>query len=271
MNEAIQRILEAAKGENAEQVLATVLDRERKAAADAARGVQDVTAGLKSTLEKLKEERDALKAKLGEAETAAETARREAQAKEHGVDNEAVEKLAGERAEAMSQRAVQAAQDETARLKTELEAATADRDHLVGRLETAYLDLDLANNGGSEVKSLFYPLLRDNVRPYLKVDEDASGERAWWRRGADKPPRFAVVDPQDGTTRLTGKAGPMTTAELLADKKIGDWADFWPRSDAGPGGQSTPGQNGTPSAAFDPMAMSGAAALEASGLFKDGA
>lgn len=244
MNEAIQRILEAARSDNPEQMVGIILDHERKAAADEARGVEDVTAGLKSALEKVKADRDALNGKLGEAEAALEKARQEAQAKDHNVDNDVVEKLANERAAAMSERAVQAAQDEAKRLQTELDAATADRAHLVNRLEIAYVDLDMVKNGGADVNPLFYPLLRDNVRPYMKIDEDSSGDRAWWRRDADKPPRFIVVDPQDGKTKLTGKSGPMQTGELLASKRVGDWADFWPRTDGGPGGSTASPQNG---------------------------
>lgn len=269
MDEIIRQILEAAKGEHPEAMLQGLLDRERRQAADAAKGVEDVTAGLKTALAKVKEERDALRpyAQLGPIEelqkriAEADKLRRQAESHELGVDDAKVQELAEKRAQAMSQSAVQTERDEKDRLARELEKHKADLDHVVKRLETAYVDLDLQTNGGSQVKSLFYPLLRDNARKYYRIEQN--GEEPWWKGPVDEPPRFSVVDPKDGKTRLTGKEGPMTTAELVAAKRLSEWADFWPRTDTGPGGNSFPvGDGGKSAKRLDAVSTPGIELLE---------
>ena len=269
MDEIIRQIMEAAKGEQPEAMLQGLLDQERRRAADAAKGVEDVTAGLRSAMEKIKEERDALRpyAQLGPVEelqkrlAEAEKIRRQAESQSLGVDDAKVQELAEKRAQAMSQSAVQTERDEKERLARELEKYKGDLDHVVKRLETAYVDLDLQANGGNQVKPIFYPLLRENARQYYRIEQ--TGEEPWWKGKVDEAPRFSVVDPKDGKTRLTGKDGPMTTAELLAAKRLSDWADLWQRNDTGPGGHSSAvaASNGSPKR-LDPVTTPGIEQLE---------
>lgn len=244
MDEVIQAIIEASKQENAGALIGSLLERERKAAVDHSKGVDDVTGELRRALERQKARVEELRpyADLGEVDEVKkrlqelDRLKREMESKEHGVDDAKVQELAQKRAERMSQQAVTDAKAEADAIKAKWEETQAERDHLVECLEVAWLDLDIHKNGGDKVSSLFYPLLRDNARPYYSIPQN--GEEPWWKAKPGTPPRFTVVDPEDRKTPLIGKKGPKTTAELLEEKKVGEWADFWPRTDRGPGGQS---------------------------------
>lgn len=265
MNEAIQAIIEAARGDRAEQLVEALLDRERKQAADKAAGVDDTAGELRRALQRQKDKVAELRpyAELGTLDdirtqlAEVEKLKQQLESQEHGVDDAKVTELAEQRAAKMSEAAVRDAKDEAARIQSELDKALADREHLIGRLETAFLDLDLKANGGGEVNPLFYPLLRENARKHYKIV--TNGEKEWWR--GENPPRYAVVDPKDGETRLTGKDGPMTTAELLAKQRLGDWADFWPRKDRGPGGETVTTATSTRTK-LDPLQTDGVTLLD---------
>lgn len=259
MTETIKRILEAANGENPETSVSIIVDHALKAAQDQAAGVEDVTAGLKSTLAKKAAALEEAERVAREQKAELDRIARERESEEHGVDDAAVQKLAEERAAKMAENAVQAAKEEAARERTLREAAEGDVSHLVGRLETAYRDHELYRNGGDKVDPLFFPLLRDRSAEHMKIDGEADGEAAWWRSKSADPPAWAVVDPVDGKTRLTGKEGPMTPAELISQKQTGDWAAFWPRTDSGPGGETHRANGDSPA---DLSKMTGAQILE---------
>jgi hypothetical protein len=243
---AIQSIIEAAKGEGAEEKIRILLDHATKQAADAAQGVEDTTAGLKSALAKTKAELESYRA-LGKPDeiqalgARLKTLEDEAEAGAHGAENEAVEKLAEERAERKSRQRIAEANAEAERMKAQIDKLAGDREHLVDRLRGAYEDFVLYRNGGREVEPLFWSVLRSKASPHLAINgngADAEEGSEWWRGDAPDFPDelFAVVD--KGGTRLSGKEGPMTPAELIQAKRQGEWAALWPDKRRGGGAGS---------------------------------
>jgi hypothetical protein len=217
-----------------------------KADLDKELGVAEVTAGLKAAKAAVEKDRDALretvKAQLEELEAERRKqaeASAKAEAATAGVDHDAVEKMATERAEAKLEELRKGLHREMAARVEELEtratAAEGDRELLVDKYRRALADHQIHAGGGNAADPVMYKYLAQEVSPFLRIRENGSGE-PWWKA---EEPRFDVIDPLTETrldkTTEDGKPVPMTPADLIGSRRAGEWSRFFPPTGTGGG------------------------------------
>jgi hypothetical protein len=226
LTEALQAIKDAGDDEGAAKV---ALAAYGKAAVDAAAGVEDVTAPLKAKNTELITKLDKRRQEMEELQTQLDAEKAARAADAAGVDSEVVERMASERAEGLADVKFKALEanwtGQTAKLKKALEAAEADRDHLIGKYQEALLKHQLYV-AEPEVDPVFYKTLYENAAEFATPRANGDGE--WWRSA--KTPVFQILDPETKTPLPIETVG-----ELIEEKRAGDWKALFPVKGQGGG------------------------------------
>lgn len=256
--EEIQEIAAAVKNGESDK-LDGLLKASEARAVDRATGAEGSAANLKSALERVKAERNEVKAErdkwgdLGDLDTvkerleegdrlkaAAEERKAKDDAEGAGADLAAVERLVEERSNTKL-KALSVPLERKLREATKaVEGLAEDKKILVERYLDSLIDRQLikAAPGADPTLYRFFRLeAKTSFRPKTNGDVD------WWR---DENPSLDVVDPETGTI-LPGEGDkPMTAAQLVESKRAAEWAAFFPPSQARGGGlqESTPAGGG---------------------------
>lgn len=243
--EQVQAIAEAAKAGDESQ-LQTLLSAMEKAAGDQAAGVSDITAGLKAKNDELLGKLAAEKEKAAKASKDLEDLRLKTeqdkaarQAQDLGVDNDAVEKLAEERADRKFEAKVKEWEERTALLEERAKAGDSDREFLVGKLKAARIDHELFKVAGEDVDPTMWEFFRPKAEKHFQPRQNGEGD--WWREDEIE---FDLIDPASKTRLMNDKAQPMSPAELVDSRKSNEWQVFFPPKGKGGGARSqidTPG------------------------------
>lgn len=176
---------------------------------------------------------------------------KEAEAKKQGVDNEAVERLAQERASKTIAMKVEEWEQREKRLADQLEALKTDRDLLHDRYLSHAKKFEAFRVAGGRVDPLtadFFNTLVSSILDPLPVMNGAGEERPWYLRD---DPDFRLVD--DGGKAMSGKEGPMLLPEWFEDRSSDPKFSARFLVQKGSGGGASSVTNASP-ARYDPKA-----------------